>query len=84
MLPGLTGLAATQTVERIRQALSKPFTSDHNGDVISLNPRVGLSEYRGVEPTDDVINRAEKALEQARKTGDKVSQLSKEMKTVSA
>lgn len=83
MLPKTSGTVATKTIETICQSLSKPIDLDQTGETIALSPRAGVIECHGSEPVTAVVERAEAALEQAPKNGNKATLFSRDMQAAS-
>lgn len=79
MLPGTPGAAATRTMERIRMALVTPVKIGTTGEELLLAPCVGLTDRSDEnEPSSQIIERAEKALQRARQSEQKTVYASNE------
>ncbi len=73
LLPGTPGKAAARTMERIRQVLTEPISLEAFSESIQLNPCIGLTERLAEdEPSSQLIQRAENALEQAKQSEQKL------------
>ena len=83
VLPKTSGAVAAKTIETICQSLSKPLDFDQSGETIALTPRAGVIECQGSEPVTAVVERAEAAMEQARKSGNKATVFSMDMQPAS-
>ncbi|MEK7328862.1 MAG: diguanylate cyclase [Chloroflexota bacterium] len=64
LLPATPGLAASRTVERIKQALQQPLEVEQID--FDLNPYIGIGTCRGNQPAAMLILQAETTLEKAR------------------
>jgi capsular polysaccharide biosynthesis protein len=67
MLPATSGPATKRIFDRIFQALVPPVTINQYALDISLDPRIGGSVYQAPLSPDEVLERAESAVEDARK-----------------
>jgi len=70
MLPNTSGAAAKKIFERIYQALEPVVELDQFGTAVDLNPRIGGAEYSSNISTQELFEKANSALEQARRTVD--------------
>jgi diguanylate cyclase (GGDEF)-like protein len=70
MLPNTSGTAAKKIFERIYQALEPVVELDQFGTAVDLNPRIGGAEYSSNISTQELFEKANSALEQARRTVD--------------
>jgi len=64
LLPGTSAKAAVITLGRVQTMLSG-FINVGDTEMIQLNPRIGLAERQGSEPSNVLRNNAEQALQQA-------------------
>lgn len=64
LLPGTSAKAAVITLGRVQTMLSG-FINVGDTEVIQLNPKIGLAERLGSEPSNVLRNNAEQALKQA-------------------
>lgn len=64
LLPGTPARAAVVTFGRVQTMLSGPITIG-DSEAIQLNPRIGLAERLGNEPSNILRENAERALKQA-------------------
>jgi diguanylate cyclase (GGDEF)-like protein len=69
LLPATPGAAAARTLERIHRALSKPMAVEGQGELISLDPHIGVAACQGTQAPRLLAERAEAALERARQNG---------------
>jgi diguanylate cyclase (GGDEF)-like protein len=69
LLPATPSTAAVRTLERIRQTLARPIELNQDGLMIKLDPHVGVASCQGTHASKEVIERAEAALEKARRNG---------------
>jgi diguanylate cyclase (GGDEF)-like protein len=67
MLPNTAGMAAKSIFDRIFQALSRPVELDQLNMVIDLNARIGGAEYSSDISTQELFEKVNTALEQARR-----------------
>ena len=67
MLPATSGPATKRIFERIFQALVPPVTINQYALDISLDPRIGGSVYQAPLSPEEVLERAESTVEDARK-----------------
>jgi capsular polysaccharide biosynthesis protein len=72
MLPATPELPATKTIERLLSSLEEPITLE-TGDSIQLDPVAGLVLRHSEDTLDDLVDRAEKSLNQAREGIEKLS-----------
>lgn len=70
LLPNTTGTAANRIFERIFQALSQPLDLDQFGTVGNLNSYIGGAEYGNAITAQEIIDKANRALVQARRDND--------------
>ena len=74
MLPGTPGSPAARTMERIRMALTSPVKVSTTGETILLAPCIGLTDRTDEnEPSSEIIQRAETALQRARQSDQKTT-----------
>ena len=72
-LPSTDGASAEGRMMRIRDVLNRPFALDTDDETeVLLDLRVGLADRQGGEPLAVVIEQAEKALDVAMQSDDKV------------
>ncbi len=83
LLPATPGAAAARTLERIQQALSRPLELDQNGEVVNLNPHIGVATSSTNQTAKMLIEQTEMALEQARQNGAKTVLFTDELPTLS-
>jgi diguanylate cyclase (GGDEF)-like protein len=67
MLPNTSGVDATRIFERIHEVLSAPADMGQLDSMADLDPHVGGAEYGDNLSTEDLLNKAETALAQARR-----------------
>jgi diguanylate cyclase (GGDEF)-like protein len=67
MLPNTAGMAAKSIFDRIFQALSRPVELDQLNIVIELDARIGGAEYSNGISTQELFEKVNTALEQARR-----------------
>ncbi len=70
MLPSTTGGAAKGIFDRIYQALMRPFELEQLGVVIDLDIHIGGAEYSNKISTQELLAKANTALEQSRRSSD--------------
>lgn len=70
MLPNTTGVAATQIFKRIFESLSKPIDLGFFGSVVNLDSHIGGAEYGNFITTNELLDKANSTLEQARRSSD--------------
>jgi diguanylate cyclase (GGDEF)-like protein len=71
MLPNTSGASAYRIFERIHQALSIPIELGQLESTVLLDPHVGGAEYSNNITTQDLFEKAEAALHQARRDNTK-------------
>jgi diguanylate cyclase (GGDEF)-like protein len=69
MLPNTPGVAANRIFERIFQVLSVPLSLDQLESSLSLDPFIGGAEYSNNITTQELLEKADDALAQARRGG---------------
>ena len=67
MLPNTAGMAAKSIFNRIFQALSRPMELDQLNMMIELDARIGGAEYSNNISSQDLFEKANTALEQAKR-----------------
>lgn len=68
MLPGTPKNAASMTLDRIRAALSRPITLEQYGETLYLGPAVSVATQEGSQTVSDLLEAAERGLEQRPRT----------------
>jgi diguanylate cyclase (GGDEF)-like protein len=71
MLPNTSGMAANRIFERIQQVLSVPTELGQLGSAVLLDPHIGGAEYSNNISTQDLFEKADTALSQARRDNSK-------------
>ena len=61
--------AALNTMERVRTALSKPIDMDVSAEPLSLDPKIGITEYAAGDTPPLLMKNVQAALEHARANG---------------
>ena len=61
--------AALNTMERVRTALSKPIDMDVSAEPLSLDPKIGITEYAAGDTPPVLMKNVQAALEHARANG---------------
>jgi diguanylate cyclase (GGDEF)-like protein len=67
LLSDTPGVAAMNTMERVRMALSYPVSIDGAEEEILLNPQIGIAEYRVGDTAQSMIKNIQWALDVAKK-----------------
>jgi diguanylate cyclase (GGDEF)-like protein len=67
LLSETRGDAATNTMERVRTALSIPIRLDVSGEDLALDPKIGIAEYRVGDTAESLVENTNWALEIAKK-----------------
>ncbi len=67
MLPATPGNGAARTLTRIHAALSEPIELEPGGDVIQLEPNIGIVMYRNGDTLPILRERLENSVEHARR-----------------
>lgn len=67
MLPNTPGHAANTIFERIYQVLSAPIELGQLGSVVNLDPHIGGAEYSNNISMDELLEKSDTALNQARR-----------------
>ena len=67
LLSETPGIAALNTMERVRVALSMPIKINISGEALYLNPLIGIAEHKIGKSKDELVKDAQLALEKARK-----------------
>ncbi len=70
MLPDTTGSAAKRIFERIFQSLDRSFELDQLGTIFEYDSHIGAAEYSSGISTQELFDKANSALEQARRSTD--------------
>jgi diguanylate cyclase (GGDEF)-like protein len=70
LLPNTTGVAATRIFERILESLSEPVELDQFGAIATMDSRVGGAVYDNHINTQELLEKANSSLEQARTNSD--------------
>jgi len=68
LLSETPGVAAFNTMERIKTALSVPIKIDISGEDLVLKPKIGIAEYRIGDTADTLAGNTNWALEMAKKS----------------
>lgn len=69
MLPGTSGDAATRIFKRVFQSLSEPVELGQFGTAINLDTHIGGAEYGNDMSIDELFEKANSTLDQARRDG---------------
>ncbi len=67
MLPATPGDGAARTLRRVYDILTQPFELEPGGDVVQLEPSVGIVVYQETDTLETLRSRLEDAVEQARR-----------------
>lgn len=70
MLPNTSGMAARGIFERIFQSLEQPIKLDPLGTTLEFDAHIGAAEYSSGISSQELLEKAENALEQARRATD--------------
>lgn len=70
MLPKTPGAAAKRIFERIFQSLNRPIELDQLGTTLEFDTHIGAAEYSSGISADELLEKANVALEQARRAVD--------------
>jgi len=70
MLPSTPGNGAARTLTRIHTALSNPVELEPGGDVIQLEPNIGIVMYQSGDTLSTLRERLENSVEHARRHGE--------------
>jgi diguanylate cyclase (GGDEF)-like protein len=68
LLSETPGTAALNTMLRVRSALSTPIHIESIGETLTLDPEIGIAEYRVTDTADSLLKNTNWALEIAKKT----------------
>ena len=70
MLPNTSGSAARRIFERIFRSLEQPIKLDQLGTTLEFDPHIGAAEYSSGISTEELFEKVNSALEQARRAID--------------
>ncbi|GAB4535845.1 MAG: hypothetical protein Fur0018_26330 [Anaerolineales bacterium] len=75
MLPATPGEGAARTLRRVHRVLSEPVELEPGGDVLQLEPHIGIVVYRNGDTLETLRARLENSVEQARRSPDNATYL---------
>jgi len=73
LLPTTPSIPAFRTLDRIKIALSEPLKLEPSGDIVKLQPSIGVASLQKDEPASVLIDHARSALEKARQSDTKIN-----------
>ncbi len=79
MLPSTPGQGAARTLRRVHQALSEPVELEPGGDVLQLEPHIGIVVYYNGDTLQNLSQRLEASVERARRSQDSAAYLMETM-----
>lgn len=68
LVPNVPGEQARRALDHMRRLLADALQWEQGGQLMRVEPRVGVTERAGDEPAETLVEQAESALEEARRT----------------